>query len=299
MIMCLSFAGLLVGCDEGRYDDLTISIRTEQERAEDGSITLYVGEGEEDITVTMAGAPDEFNYVPTFSLSENIVKIGEVNHMVKNGVRKTIQGIAPGFTVLTAYTSEGSKTATLKINVVKKAESIEYNTHYKLAVLNVPGHKVTIDTNSAISIFPKDSNQNKIKYSLATTGLSDVVGIQDNVLTTLSGITTTALESFKVKAEVVDHRGEPNPNVDPVYMDVKIMDNILPSDISLYQSRTETGALTPAVLANPITTTIVLSKNFVENNFINVFMTSCLMTYQLKKSSSRTYATESTLFRLL
>ncbi len=272
MIMCLSFAGLLVGCDEGRYDDLTISIRTEQERAEDGSITLYVGEGEEDITVTMAGAPDEFNYVPTFSLSENIVKIGEVNHMVKNGVRKTIQGIAPGFTVLTAYTSEGSKTATLKINVVKKAESIEYNTHYKLAVLNVPGHKVTIDTNSAISIFPKDSNQNKIKYSLATTGLSDVVGIQDNVLTTLSGITTTALESFKVKAEVVDHRGEPNPNVDPVYMDVKIMDNILPSDISLYQSRTETGALTPAVLANPITTTIVLSKNFVENNFINVFI---------------------------
>lgn len=272
MIICLGFTGLLLGCEGGRYDDLTITIKTEQARADDGSITLYVGEGAEDISVTMAGAPKGFNYVPSFSLSENIVKLGDVNHMLKNGVRKTIEGIAPGYTVLTAYTSEGSKTATLKINVIKKAESISYNTDYKLAVLNVAGHKTTIDTGSAISILPKDSNQNTIKYSLVTEGLSDIVSIRDNVLTTLSGIETTPLKNFTIKAEVVNHLGEVNPNVDPAYMDVRIMDNILPEDIKLYQSKNEYDSVSDAVLNNPITTTLVLSKNYNENNAMYVFI---------------------------
>ncbi len=272
MMICFGFTGLLLGCGGGRYDNLTISIKTEQARAEDGSITLYVGEGTEDITVSMAGAPKGFNFVPSFSLSENIVKLGDVNHMLDNGVRKTIEGIAPGFTVLTAYTSEGSKTATLKINVIKKAESISYNTDYKIAVLNTAGHRTVIDTASAISIFPKDSNQNTIKYSLATPGLSDVVSIRGNELIALAGIETTPLTEFTVKAEVVNHLGEVNENVDPVYIPVRIMDNILPDDIKLYQSKTEYDSVSDAVLNNPINSTLILSKNYHENNATYVFV---------------------------
>ncbi len=269
LIICLGCTGLLFGCNEGRYDNLSISIRTEQERAADGSITLYVGDAPQDIYVTMAGAPKDFNYVPHFSLSEEIVSIGSVNHMIKNGVRKTIEGRAPGTTVLTAVTSEGSKVATLKINVIKKAESIAANPDYKLGILNVPGNTITIDTGSAISIYPKDSNQNTIKYTMETPGLADVVAVNGNTITALDGITTTILKEFTLKAEVVNHLGEVNPNVDPAYVKVRIIDNITTDDIKTYESKNNYESVAGA---NPILTTLVLSKNYVENNSVYVFI---------------------------
>lgn len=268
-IFCLGFLGLLAGCNEDRYGNLTITIATEQERAEDGSITLYVGDSPEDITVTMGGIPSNFNVVPSFSLSENIVKIGEVNHMLDNGVRKTIEGIAPGYTVLTAYTSEGLKSASLKINVIKKAESISANSDYKLAVIRRPGYSTKIDTNEAISILPKDSNQNTIKYSLATEGLTDVISLRDNTITVLEGASLSAEREFQIKAEVVNHKGEVNENVDPTYLNVRILDDITTEDIKLYQSQTQNP---PINALNAIENTLILSKNYVENNITYVFI---------------------------
>ncbi len=268
-IFCLGFLGLLAGCNEDRYGNLTITIATEQERAEDGSITLYVGDEPEDITVTMGGIPSNFNVVPSFSLSENIVKIGEVNHMLDNGVRKTIEGIAPGYTVLTAYTSEGLKSASLKINVIKKAESISANSDYKLAVIRRPGFSTKIDTNEAISILPKDSNQNTIKYTLATEGLTDIISLRDNTITVLEGANLSAEKEFQIKAEVVNHKGEVNEDVEPTYLNVRILDDITEDNIKLYQSQTQNP---PVNALNPIENTLILSKNYVENNITYVFI---------------------------
>lgn len=268
-VFCLGFFGLLTGCNEDRYGNLTITITTEQQRAEDGSITLYVGDDPEDITVTMGGIPSNFNVVPSFSMSENIVKLGDVNHMLDNGVRKTIEGIAPGYTVLTAYTSEGQKSTSLKINVIKKAESISANSDYKLAVIKRVGYTATIDTSSALTILPKDSNQNTIKYSLATEGLTDIISLRDNTLTVLAGITNTNLKEFQIKAEVVNHIGEVNENVEPTYFTVRILDDITQDDIKLYQSTQQEANL---ATLNSIASTLILSKNYVENNIVYVYV---------------------------
>ncbi len=271
LIIFLSFAGLLVGCGEDRYANLTITIKTEQQRAPDGSITLYVGEDPEEITVTMGGIPDNFNLVPSFSLSENIVKIGEFNNMLDNGVRKTIEGIAPGTTVLTAYTSEGLKSTTLRINVIKKAEEISAKADYKLALLKRNGYEVTIDTSSALEIYPKDSNQNTVKYSLATEGLEDIVSLQDGKLKTLPGATATNIQEFLIKAEIVNHKGEVSTEVEPTYITARLIDDITSDDIKLYSSATDM-VVNQSVLANPIVTTIVLSKNLQNNNATYVFV---------------------------
>ena len=270
-IMFLGFTSLLFGCGEDRYENLTITIHTEQQRGADGSITLYVGDEPEDISVTIGGAPNDFNLIPSFSMSENIVKIGEINHMIDNGVRKTIEGIAPGQTVLTAYTSEGLKSATLKINVIKKAERIETKSTYKLAVLKRVGYETTIDTDSAITIYPVDSNQNTVKYSLESTGLEDVILMQDNKIKVLEGVSVTAINEFVIKAEIVNHLGEVNPDVEPTRIVCKLIDDISQDDIKAYYSFSETR-ISSSVLNNPITSTLILSKNYLFNNSVNVFI---------------------------
>ena len=128
MIVFIGLTGLIFGCD-GKYDNLTISITTEQARAVDGSITLYVGGSSEEITVTMGGAPKGFNYVPSFSFSNpEIISINSANNMVSKGVKKTLTALAPGSTIMTVRTSEGGKTASLNINIIKNITTSTYFT---------------------------------------------------------------------------------------------------------------------------------------------------------------------------
>lgn len=267
MIVFIGLTGLIFGCD-GRYDDLTISITTEQARAADGSITLYVGGTSEEITVTMGGAPKGFNYVPSFSFSNpEIISINSANNMVKKGVKKTLTALAPGSTIMTVRTSEGGKTASLNINIIKKASAISFKESFSLAVTRKTGASVKIDYNTALSIEPKDSNQTFIKYELKNPS-SDISIDQDTgVLTIING--NTALEYVEVLARLVDHVGNPEPGIPAAEARVYIIDEILPENINLYKG----NVLEDVVDANLIVDPITLAKNVDTLNTVEVILT--------------------------
>lgn len=266
MIMFIGLSGLIFGCD-GRYDNLTITITTEQQRAEDGSITLYVGGPSEEITITMAGAPKNFNYVPSFSFSNpEKISVSAANNMIENGVKKTLTALEPGSTIMTVMTSEGGKTASLNINIIKKADSISFKKGYSLAMIRKAGETATIEYDTALEINPPDSNQNFIRYELKTQTQDVVIDPQTGVLTVING--NTALDYVEVYARLVDHLGNVEP-IAPAETKVYLIDEILDEDINLYVGDSLEDVIDANLVKNPIT----LAKNIETLNYVKLILT--------------------------
>ena len=253
VLLIAGFCGILVGCGD-KYANLSISVSTASEREEDGSVTLYLGgeltDATEELTITMENAPKDFNYIPMFSMSNEIIKINSNNELIDKGVKKLITATAPGSTILTIYTSEGGKSTTLKINVVKMATGIEFKKDLKFGLIREYGATLNIDANKYLNIYPTDSNQRTIKYSIVsyTKGGVEIEGspaLNELYVNTKTGLVTilnsnTEITSVKVSARIdnskaYDKQGIVLPDIpctQPV--EVKLFNKISPNDISLY-----------------------------------------------------------------
>ena len=252
ILIISGFCGVLVGCGD-KYANLSISVETNLEREEDGSITLYLGDGVADsaeLEITMDNAPGDFNYIPMFSMSNEIIKINTNNEMIDKGVKKVITATAPGSTILTIYTSEGGKSTTLKINVVKLASSIEFKDNLRFGLVREYGATLNIDHNKYINIYPADSNQRTVRFKIVsyTIGGVEIEGspsMSELYINERTGIVTilntnTTITSVKVQARIdnskaYDQNGEVIPDIyctNPV--EVKLFNKINHNDISLY-----------------------------------------------------------------
>ncbi len=264
--MFVGLSGLVFGCSD-KYKNLTVSITTQQARAEDGSITLYVDGPSEEISITMSGAPKDFNYVPAFSFSNpEYISVNPINNVIDKGVKKTITAVAPGTTTMTVTTSEGGKSASLKINVIKKATGINFKEDYTLALVRKTGAEATINYSTALKLSPEDSNQTFIKFGMETNTNDIVIDANTGKLTVING--DTALEEVVVFAKLVDHMGNDEEGIDPTRLTVKLVDEILPEDMVLYKGST----LADILPENIITDTITLAKNIDSLNYINVIL---------------------------
>jgi len=252
LLIVSGFCGILVGCGD-KYANLSISVSTNLEREEDGSITLYIGDDVADsaeLTITMENAPGDFNYVPLFSMSNEIIKVNANNELIENGVKKIITASSPGSTVLTIYTSEGGKSTTLNVNVVKVATGIEFKAGLKFGLVREYGATLNIDYNKYIDIYPTDSNQRTVRYSIVsyTMGGVEIEGtpsMSELYINSKTGIVTiintaTEITSVKVQARIDNSKayyqdGTVLPDIycsEPV--EVRLFDKIMQDDISLY-----------------------------------------------------------------
>ena len=154
LIVLLVSIGLFYGCGE-RYEGLTFSMGFSYNKKDsatttllsdgityrvvgengtfddhmDGSYTFYIQDGQEataNFEVKFNGAPEDFNYGVSFSLSNEILKIANATTYTKNGIKKEITAYERGSTVLTAYSTETGKSSSVIINVVKVASSIAF-----------------------------------------------------------------------------------------------------------------------------------------------------------------------------
>ena len=252
ILIISGFCGVLVGCGD-MYANLSISVSTTLEREEDGSITLYLGDNiadSEELTITMENAPKDFNYIPMFSMSNEIIKINSNNEMIDKGVKKVITASAPGSTTLTIYTSEGGKSTTLKINVVKIATGIEFKEGLKFGLVREYGATLNIDPNKYLNIYPTDSNQRTIRYSIVsyTIGGVEIEGspsMSELYINAKTGLVTilnsrTEITSVKVQARIDNSKAyyKDGTVLEDIYcsnpVEVKLFDKIKQEDISLY-----------------------------------------------------------------
>lgn len=252
VLIIAGFCGVLVGCGD-KYANLSISVSTDLEREEDGSITLYLGDNiveSAELTITMENAPGDFNYIPMFSMSNEIIKINSNNEMIDKGVKKVITASAPGSTTLTIYTSEGGKSTTLKINVVRLASQIEFKDNLKFGLVREYGATLNIDHNKYLNIYPTDSNQRTIRYAIVsyTIGGVEIEGspnMSELYINAKTGLVTilnsnTEITSVKVQARIDNSKAYYHDGtvVEDIYcsnpVEVKLFNKINPSDISLY-----------------------------------------------------------------
>lgn len=135
-----------------------------------GTYTFYISPTTKSsayLDVNFFGAPSDFVYLAELNFQTGIVDNDSSIIPTQNGFRTLITASRKGQETITVQSSEGNKKATIKINVVEVADSIEFANKDKLALtteitnLNDLEHSNYIDLTNAIAL---NSSMTKITY---------------------------------------------------------------------------------------------------------------------------------------
>ena len=191
LILMLTCCGLFYGCGD-KYADLSLSIALSYSKTNeattkqlengdyrittntgvfddhlDGSYTFYIKEGVKSSAVLNAvfkNAPDDFNYGVSYSLSNEIISIDKNKEHTSNGVKNTITAFESGTTVLTVYSNEGGKKASLVFNVVEIASDVSFSID-NLGLINLKDSQIVLNPDELILPDPVDSSITNISYN--------------------------------------------------------------------------------------------------------------------------------------
>ncbi len=133
----------------------------------DGSYTFYIKDGvntSATLNTKFSNTPKDFNYGISFSLSNEILSINKNLNYVSNGVDVTVSAFEPGTTVLTVYSNEGGKKASIVINVVELATSINFKVN-NLGLVNENGSVINLENENTIKLNSPSASITNIKYN--------------------------------------------------------------------------------------------------------------------------------------
>ena len=293
VLMLLVCCGLFYGCGE-RYDSLSFSLGFVYKKGDanvtrlengdyrisgsegtfddhlDGSYTFYIDSTNDSTAtfeVSFSGVPDDFNYGVTFSLSNEILKIDNNTTHTSKGVKKRITAYEPGTTVLTAYSNEGGKKASVVVNVVEVAKGI-YFTKNNLAITSVKDSVLSLRQEGLLQLTPLKSSVTKITYNIGkmeddgitfteytnTQLLNFGINFNKNDLTLTTIKNGLGVEDFYVQAVYANPLGD-----DLIaYTQVRVVKPISEFEIYLGKSRTD------------VTETNKITTNDIQNLIINI-----------------------------
>ena len=220
VVIASCFCGL-TGC-KGKYDDMTLDVNT-------NSIELFLGETDNEgnainntaeFTATVSGVGDDISKEltqPALSTSGVIsvekTSFDEVSGQTTFSVSANDVSTEP--VVVTVRTKEGGKTATVRVTVIRRITGMSPNAGAKQDLFAVVGQTKNINTISAITFEPENTNQkdgvwtisNKNGHEATITENGDLLVTKKNGVNPLEltfTSTVAGIAPVKINVQVVE-----------------------------------------------------------------------------------------------
>ena len=220
VVIASCFCGL-TGC-KGKYDDMTLEVSA-------NSIELFLGETDNDgktinntaeFTATVGGTGEDISKEltqPALSTS-GVVSVTQKSFDEETGKTTYVvsaNDVSTEPVVITVRTKEGNKTATVNVTVIKRITGMSANSGAKQDLFAVVGETKNINTISAITFEPNDTNQkdgvwtisNKNGHEAEITENGDLLVTKKNGTNPLELTFTSSVSgitSVKVNVQVVN-----------------------------------------------------------------------------------------------
>lgn len=194
----LLFCGLFVGCNEDRYASLKMSANFTYNQNEvvaqvkkDGltgvrvqtansvfdyysQINHYIfyilnsySTSTANLQVNFSGVPGDFNFGASFNFDNPIARAQDGSTQSGSSFSKNIVFFESGSTNLTAYSNEGNKKATISIEVIKVASSINF-VNNNLALPKTEGSFLDLSPQKVLSLYPLNSSLTSVTYDFGS-----------------------------------------------------------------------------------------------------------------------------------
>ncbi len=229
LLTITAFSGLLFGCGENNYDDLSVSLSETE-------LTLYLSADEEDesgrnratFEVSVEGAADGVLKTVSYSFSEtNIISLRESTDEDGN-ITVFITAIQPGSTEITVLTDEGSKKSSLTVNVIQEASAIEFNNMGPVYVEQ--GATKILNANDLLNFYPENTNQKTVSYEIETPYTGVTVSVEGVIEVEADAPTGTF--TVVVRHEKSISGSEVNENLETEF-DVTIVKPLVDTDLEI------------------------------------------------------------------